>query len=426
MKNVFSAIYKSNYASLGSSQIFFVASFVVSVFSFLIYFPSITFSVLAAEIFPWAIIYYLIFYRKVYYWSLLIVGLMLISVLFFYFFDAYFDFYQSFRSIFAYLNPLLLFSCFLYEKEKEIERHFYIIRSVFVFFVILGLGQLFDILGMLQPIFDFIMPRGGTAAIGGGRGVSLMSSEPARASFEIVFLYLVVRYFFVDNKFVLLTDIIVGLFLLFVVKAGTGVIIYFIFLFLFHGFGKLPLMLLIIYLTFELFVGYFVGNEIRAIKLIDALISASTSWGDFFENLIKMSGFRGISIYSSFKYGVLFPFGAGIGSWQHSSVDALAISGFSPKDIPFFVYANNADWKSIRPTSYVSSLMLDVGVIGVGVFFSVILGKISQYWMNGYYSKRIIVLFVLYLFFWGSIGDPIPWIAVALILRHNDIKKSKS
>ena len=158
--------------------------------------------------------------------------------------------------------------------------------------------------------------------------------------------------------------------------------------------------------------------------MINVLISASGSWSEFFDNLILMSGFRGISIFSSFKYGMLFPFGAGIGNWQHSSIDALAVSGFSAKDIPFFVYVNDAQWKSIRPTSYVSSLMLDIGVVGTMVFLSALLFRMRIYWMNSRYSNRVLVFFVLYLLFWGSVGDPIPWIAVALILRHGEIEKN--
>ena len=399
---------------MGRQLLGFFATLFVIIFSYMIYMPSVTFSLVHAEIFPWAIIYFLLFSRKFYLWSLLLVFVLLMSGFYAFVIIKDYEISEFLRSFFAYLNPLLIFSYFLMGKSEEVERHFIIIRNVFCFLIVLGFLQYLNLIVFLQPLFEIIMPRGGVGLFeGGGRGVSLMSSEPSRASFEVIFLYVAVRYYFIPEEKRPMVDILVGLYVFFVIRAGAGSVIYLVFLFVFYGVKIIPLFALLFFFIVQFFSFY----EIRSFILINALIGSS-SLQDLFMNLVVLSGHRGISLFAAYKYAFFSPFGGGLGNWSSTSLEALPLSGLNPKDIPFFVSFGDSDWMSIRPISYFSSLALDVGVFGLFIFLYIMVRRILFFWDISYYAKHIIVLFFLYLFFWGSVGEPIPWITVALILRY--------
>ena len=48
------------------------------------------------------------------------------------------------------------------------------------------------------------------------------------------------------------------------------------------------------------------------------------------------SGARVITIYSFFQYGLIYPFGGGVGAWEQSSLDALNMSGINYHDMRYF------------------------------------------------------------------------------------------
>jgi hypothetical protein len=138
----------------------------------------------------------------------------------------------------------------------------------------------------------------------------------------------------------------------------------------------------------------------------------------------NLSGFRGISIFSAFFYGFHFPFGGFVGFWNYSSLVAFQLTGLDPSTIDYFVYMGNSNWIPLRPTSFFSGLFLDLGILGFSIFLFFLFKLIRIYYnfdsrkMNAYF-----LIFFIYLFFFGEVGDPVPWIITSsIIVKYNNLR----
>ena len=168
---------------------------------FLILFPSVTFGIVNAEIFPWAIIAYLVFGKglpKGVFW--VIIFLLFNAIITAIIFDTM---SESIRSFFAYLNALLSF-CIAYKLTRISALRFYrLFRFTFIALLLLGIFQYFGLLSWLDDPIKFLIPRGSMVArTDVNRGVSLLSTEPARAGSSLVLMYiLIVHKLRIKQKF---------------------------------------------------------------------------------------------------------------------------------------------------------------------------------------------------------------------------------
>jgi hypothetical protein len=244
----------------------------------------------------------------------------------------------------------------------------------------------------------------------GGRGVTLLSSEPARASYEILFIYITWRYLqkmSATNK--LFFDFFIVFFILLILKSSMGSIILIVFLlceyklkFILSG-----LMIAIVGLP------VLINMDSRAIYVILSIFSNSSLNG-IFEYILSASGFRLISMIAAYRFGILHPFGGGIGLWQTTSVKAMYETGIDPNSLYYF--NEFGSFIPVRPTSFLSSMILDMGWMAIMVVFYLIkpLFKLISF-DNDLFP--LIVTFLFYMIAVGAIGNPIPWICTAICYR---------
>ena len=395
-------------------------SAIKNLLTYLLYFPSVTFSIVSAEIFPYGLIYSLTKMNKVAKKSLFFIALLTISAIWGGFNYNNFNF-EVLRSIAAYLNPVILFYTVCRLEERTINKLLNINRKVFYFLLLLGGFQFSGAITLLglEGIIDLLMHRGAYGVIGSGRGVALLSSEPSRASYEFLFVYMLFRSFNNYSRyFNILMDVLVSLFLLFVIRSATGAI--FLIIFIFFQYRKVFLAIVIFLFIYLSITGLTLetNNTSRALELILFSFEAMQV-GGFWQLFLTSSGFRGISVYASYLSGFQNYFGHGVGQWELSSLNALNNTGFLPSEITYFS-SKGLGFTSVRPTSYIAALMLDIGLIGVSIFIYLIHEVFKIYESN----KGLLFCFLFYIFFMGDIGNPVPWLVMAISVAKNSFRES--
>ena len=97
--------------------------------------------------------------------------------------------FETIRSLAAYIN---FFSAYFLAKvltEREIISSVRLNRFIFLSLITLGLLQIFNLIPWVNSFLEFLVPRASSGAlIEENRGVTLISSEPARAGVELIFI----------------------------------------------------------------------------------------------------------------------------------------------------------------------------------------------------------------------------------------------
>ena len=387
---------------------------IFSFFSYLIFIPSITFSVIQAEIFPWAMIFTMLYIVKIDKRFLFIMLLILSSSIYGYYQSGGSASLQVLRSLAAYLNTTLILIFLLQTNFSLVKRLFPVVKIMFYLLIIWGFLQYFELISFLDPFIKILIPRGNADSLAFfNRGVTLLSSEPSRASYEFLFIYVAYRTIFLDRKNYFGFDCFITMFILFIIKSATGLVLLFVFFIIFYRL-KFIVSAFLLAVVATPFLEQLSG---RSFELIMVLLT-SNSLESIYQVMLNLSGFRLISIMASIQYGFHEFFGGGIGNWELSSLQALNLTGYNPQEISYFQDISDGQWVSLRPTSYFAALMLDTGIFGtfiIAYYLYIVLRKFFKIDTN---SKAIILLFLFYLIMVGSVGNPVPFIATAIALTY--------
>jgi hypothetical protein len=400
------------------------------VFSLLLFFPSITFGLLTAEVFPWGVLFAAYYMRSVTKPMLLLLGLMFVSC----FYTLAISFIDGatlktdvIRSLAAYVNVILVSqTLLLLGKERAIEICL-LSRKIFWGLVALGLVQTIgsDALG---SFIQLLVPRGeGSALIESNRGVTLLATEPARAGIELTLIYLISRFTTAHNKKAVLTDLFLIVFIALVIKSASAVafatgafaIMYFR--------VKADLLTLASTLIFTAILAYFSISVLpnmggRAGDLI-AYISDMELGGEVLFYLANESGNRLIALYSFFLSGLYHPLGYGIGSWPYSSMMALQSSGLDYRDFRFFDVIGNGNLIPFRGPGVISNLLLDVGFVGTAILFVLFRQVMVKYSKFNDFSKKAFWIFFFKISLFGSPGNPIVFIFFITVFLASSPRK---
>jgi len=378
---------------------------------YLCFFPSITFGITSAEVFPYAMVFAASKMQRV---KIIILGFIFLLS-----FSAIYLLITSgqnsitgevLRSFLAYLNPLLIFAAILKLPEGQYQKFLKVNHRVF--FILCGIlvTQWSGLFSFMDPVIKALVPRASATPLG-FRGITLLATEPARASIEFLFIYLVVRHFCIPQNLINIMDILITLTIAVIFKSATTLFLMPIFLLLFNR--RLLLVILPISMYFILHNNGLVSG--RAVDLIIQIFSMPLNDAIFL--IINTSGNRVISIVASIQYGFQFPIGGGVGNWKETSIEALHLTGFDYSSLNYF----NADWKEgtlyFRASGYMMNLMLDMGIIGVTAATMLLISLARPFIKGDKAKKNIFYFFMVNIYFVGSVGTPVAWIATALLLR---------
>lgn len=389
---------------------------------FPLYFPSVTFGIFSAEVFPWALILALFMLRKferidIY----LLLGIVLSSV-----YGAWrgAESFEIFRGLGSYLN---FFAAYMLAKQisyDDLMRVIRINRGIFFLLIFVGIIQFLQIAAFLDPLFKFFIPRGSSLSLTelGNRGASLLSTEPARAGVELLFIYLLFR-FSISSRLKLFSDFLMLLFLLVIIKSAMAIFLYLIFFTLSHVRTSFLGVLISIPFAPLILTGETIG---RIGYLFVELINSD--FRDIFLVVMDSSGHRLVSILTSFYYGIVYPFGGGVGAWKESSLLAIELSGIDVSSLQFFYVWGDGNAISIRSSGLVANLMLDLGVIYSSLFVYSIFQNIKPLFsQKNSETIPLIALFTFKIFFVGSVGTTVEifcfFLLIKLLTEYKDDKE---
>lgn len=391
-----------------------------------IFFPSINFNLMAAEVFPYAIIcffFYTVKYNTV---SKAFTALLLIVLIFSivqFFLIPLIPIDQYIRSLASYINAMSAFfvTC-IYIKYNGIKKFENLTMVIFKVLLLTAFLQSLNLITFLEPVFDILKSRGGVNMGEGVRGVAIFSTEPSRAAYEMIILYAILRlcYNDRDKNIVFSFDVLFFIFLLFVIKSMTGLALYIIYMslsyFKLRLFIKITLVACFAFFTMYIFKDvifqYFQESNNRTLLLLYSLFSNE----NITSALIKSSGFRIISILSSYYYIFNSIFGEGVGAWQTSSVLALDNFGAQNYQIPYFYYSCGEFICPVRPTSFLANVALDFGFLGF-LFVVLIICYLFLSINNKYKSLYLYIVFLL--LFSSTVGHPLLWVSLAFVLMKS-------
>ncbi|MEM6686247.1 MAG: hypothetical protein AAF617_10730 [Bacteroidota bacterium] len=390
----------------------------------LFFFPSITFGTIEAEVFPWGIMLSgLILYKQKKinaYFVLFLTALLLNIVLFSIINITDLRIPEVIRSCLAYLNSAICFVAFYQASENSILKTIRLVKSIFIFLLVLGILQAYGFIGFLDPIFKFLIPRASSESLAHvWRGVTLLSTEPARAGVSLTFLYIVVRTVYIKKRKILI-DFLFLVYMLIILKSIMALSIYIIYLVFVYRFRLVKVI--IAGAVFLLFMDTYSGSG-RAFQMVKKL-QKQESFEDAQMVVIDLAGPRIISIYSSWLYSSDNVLGGGIGRWRTTSVEALKMTKMDFSKINYFKFKGDSKPIPIRSSGYVSNLVLDTGYFGVFIFLIFVLSILKRFWRVDDDSKNIILIFLFKILFIGSVGPPVAWIAAIITLKYISYKKN--
>lgn len=389
-------------------------------FSIMLVLPSVTFGLLKAEIFPWGLIfsiYYILRRQKVNIYTLIFVSMLGFSSISGLYYSGP---GETIRVFISYINAFFVFFVVLTLSEVSIDELSSLIRKVFYSLLVLGLLQHSGYLSSLSPMLQYIVPRGSMGNLGQwDRGVTLLSSEPSRASLDLFFMYVVIRWNF-KATYAIIADLLFLVYNVVILKSLVGVCLFLMYIFLHHIVFSLGVMILYaLYLSISSLRVDVSGRLGSLFDEISSLVS-TFEWQTFLYAIIALSGFRLISHISAWRSSFENLWGLGAGNWESSSLKALETSGVELNKIPYFV-ENGVH--AIRPTSFFSNIALDLGIIGVLITIGIVARYIPKQIFRNRKSLTDVGVIVISLFVVGSAGSPIPWVVFALSLIHLKLKE---
>jgi hypothetical protein len=367
---------------------------------------------------PWALAISLILWRRFNAKLIFPVFLLVLNVVLFALYRQQVP-SETIRSLAAYANVLIPFFSILALDRRSCSKLRSALATTLFFLIAVGALQATGILTSLggEGIISFLVERGVAEQHGNGRGITLLSSEPSRAGYEFLFISATfIQLFLKKPRRGFYADVAVLLVLALVIKSAVAL-----------GFGA-------VYFTFKYglravlpiaallgLFGFLSGIvDSRGISILMSIFDAQSPYAAFVL-LLNESGFRMISVYSAYMYGILHPFGGGIGFWETTSLLALEQSGLNASDISYFRY-RTGEFFSVRPTSFVSSLALDTGWIALLVIYPVIASSFRLL-RTSRGDRGILAAFFFFIFVIGAIGNPVPWICVALLVKLSCLER---
>lgn len=327
------------------------------------------------------------------------------------------------RALFAFVNATIIFFALIACGDKEYR---FLNMAVFVVLLLHVVVSLLQFAGyfprMLVPVMRFFVERFTAEIYGGGRGVAGLYAEPAYAAVAVhyFFAYLIlVRR--ADTKKLPVIGLIVALALydIFILRSFVGLVMFV--LYVLSLFNRRQLIIagvatMIVLAVLIRTIGPH-DDAPRAISIAYSLI-IEQEYTDFVPWLVENSGFRFISVWGAYVYGMVHPFGSGIGAWNNASISAMEALGLPAETIAHFASEHGGQFEGVRPTAFAAGLMLEGGMVGLALFLLVFVPYLSrrEFFVSPH-ARPIWLFFVFNTFALGSIGDPIPFAILALSLR---------
>jgi hypothetical protein len=398
--------------------------FLRKILAFLIFVPNITLGTNTPglgrpEIFPWAGFYAVRKDIRLTIRYTLFLGYITLSAALFFLQGN--PFIIPLRSLMALVNASVIFFTIIRVQDEEFD---YINKAflwVFAANVFVSLLQTFHLFPpSLVRTMNFFIERWEPTAWENGRGSGGLFAEPSYYAFGVhhYFAYALLL-FKVDqrSRLGLILTAAMAVYDLTVIRSLTGLIIMVIYVISHQDWRKAWKGALAILMT-GLAALYFYGQSNDLPRGLEFVYNVffEQRYKDLFTYVTWEGGIRTVSLLASYPFGIFHPFGWGIGSWPAASITALLDMGLSEIEVAFFEQYTPYD--GFRPTAYSADLFLEAGVVGwllfAGAMYPYVIN--AAMWKNPN-TRAVVVLFLFNMLILGTIGDPLPFLFLALAYR---------
>lgn len=375
----------------------------------------------SAEIFPWAFLYTLRKDLRVPLPFLLFLGYLLVSAAWGLVLGN--SWLVMARALFALVNATLIFFVLVRVSRPEYNQLLRVFEWVFFINTALCLVQFLGLFPpALDPLFRLFIDRFTAEIYGGGRGVAGLFAEPSYASMSMHYyfaLFMLNRRMDPRSKEGIIAIASLVIFDLFIIRSITGLVMIAIYLASLQTGKNLIKAGGVLALAMALLIGYF-GASPKAPRSLEAAhdFVKYEDYKDPMPWLLEQSGFRFVSVWAAYRYGLTHPFGSGVGNWGPASIQAMDDIGVKASAMSFFATALGAEYQGVRPTAFGAGLMLETGLLGFVLFCWAMWPYVRRLELFRWQHSRSVLLFFLFnIFALGSIGDPLPFIVFALSYR---------
>ena len=317
------------------------------------------------------------------------------------------------RSYLSLLNASLIFYRLWNTDGTDFIRVVKAMMTVLLVHIVLSLWQFSGTVpDAIMSFIQYFTPRATDQVLGQGRGVSGLYAEPAYAAYAVhysfVFLLLLSKTHPFSVKGLALLVVLLG-FDLIVSRSATDVVMLGVMLLGFLNRRNIFQASLFIagLLVTALLYGRFGDDPPRSVMLLYNLFF-NLNLNDPYLTVFNESGFRLISIYGGYIYGLVHPFGGGIGSWPVTSLVALEMTGVDAFEIYFYLEINEGFYYPTRPSAFASELFMESGWVGF-LLYSVAFFAIPRFreLIRNPFGRAVFFMFLFNFFVLGTIGDPI-------------------
>jgi len=325
------------------------------------------------------------------------------------------------RSLLALVNASVIFFTIINIQEEEfkfINRAFLYVFGINVFVSLLQTFHIFP--SSLVRMMNFFIERWEPTSWENGRGSGGLFAEPSYYAFGVhhYFAYALLLFKIKQrSRFGLLLTAAMAVYDMTVVRSLTGLIIMAIYIISHQDWRKAWKGALVI-LAVGLTALYFYGRANPLPRSLEFVYNVffEQRYKDLFAYVTWEGGIRTVSLLASYPFGVMHPFGWGIGSWPQGSITALLDMGLSEIEVAFFEQYTPYD--GFRPTAYSADLFLEAGIVGWLLFAMAMYPFVTnkKMWQDPN-ARAIVVLFLFNMMILGTIGDPLPFLFLALAYR---------
>ena len=399
----------------------------------LIFFPSITFGLVPAEIFPWAFIVAIFYFKKNYKDFLKIIIIFLPSIIIAIYANV--ATIDIIRSLFAYLNVFFIFIVVLKFNDKDLNILIKVLKYSLILIILITIIQY--LIPQINMILQYLVPRLQIYSSGVFKtdyaGHSGLSSEPSRHASEVIMLY--VTYVLVSNnsKYLrIVKDTFVALFILLLNRSISGIFFLSIYAFIIYidliknfKFLFFSIFILILSLIFIFTVNWtYIFNlsffDFKSLNFIKQLYEFQNIQL-IFDKIWYWSGFRFSSILSAYLNPTFF--GYGMGNWYQASSIGYDLNLYLKTSEWFVLHCSDGIECGHRPTALLAGLILEIGIIPI-IILALFLRKIvNKNYDTGKFNIpkniniKFIWLFILSLVLLGNIGDPVVATCIAILFN---------
>jgi hypothetical protein len=317
------------------------------------------------------------------------------------------------RSYLSLINASLIFYRIWNTDGADFLRIVKALISVLCLHLVLSLWQFSGTVP--DAIMDFVQyftPRATGEALGQGRGVSGIYAEPAYAAYAVhysfVFLLLLAKIHPFSFRGLALNAVLLA-FDLIVTRSATDVVMLGVLLTGFlnrRNIFRTSLFVAALLMT-ALLYARLSDDPPRSVMLLYNLFF-NLNLNDPYLTVFNESGFRLISIFGGYIYGLIHPLGGGIGSWPVTSLVALELTGIEAFEIYYYLELNDGFFYPTRPSAFASELFLEAGWVGFLLYVFAFFGfaRFRELIRNPW-GRAVFFMFLFNFFALGTIGDPI-------------------